>query len=363
MLHRLDKYLLSQFFTVLSMSLLGFLAVFLVVDLIENLDRFVDNGVPVTVTIVYYIYTIPWFISVALPMSMLISTVFSIGMMVKRNEWTAMKSTGISLYRLSAPLLLVGMMISTLSFLLDNQLVSYGNKKRYTIDRDYLKKKSRHKIKSSLKNIFLQKDISIHIGIEKYNVKKMSGDVLTWVDLGADLIKQRIDAKRIKFDQKSQFWRLSNYSIRKFEGGVETNVQFSERDTLIDLSFTPEDINKQARSPDELDYYELTSRIVDLKENGVKTVKWEVTRYLKISFSLTNFIVVLCGIPLVVFREKNSLSFGIGMSVFVIFGYYAFIKFGQSMGFKGQLSPILSAWIGNIIFLIGGITLLIKARK
>ena len=363
MLYRLDKYLLSQFFTVLSMSLLGFLAVFLVVDLIENLDRFVDNGVPVTVTIVYYIYTIPWFISVALPMSMLISTVFSIGMMVKRNEWTAMKSTGISLYRLSAPLLLVGMMISTLSFLLDNQLVSYGNKKRYTIDRDYLKKKSRHKIKSSLKNIFLQKDISIHIGIEKYNVKKMSGDVLTWVDLGADLIKQRIDAKRIKFDQKSQFWRLSNYSIRKFEGGVETNVQFSERDTLIDLSFTPEDINKQARSPDELDYYELTSRIVDLKENGVKTVKWEVTRYLKISFSLTNFIVVLCGIPLVVFREKNSLSFGIGMSVFVIFGYYAFIKFGQSMGFKGQLSPILSAWIGNIIFLIGGITLLIKARK
>ena len=100
-----------------------------------------------------------------------------------------------------------------------------------------------------------------------------------------------------------------------------------------------------------------------LKENGVKTLKWEVTRYLKVSFSLTNFIVVLCGIPLVVFREKNSLSFGIGMSVFVIFGYYAFIKFGQSMGFKGQLSPILSAWIGNIIFLIGGLTLLIKARK
>ena len=53
MLHKLDKYLLSQFFTVLSMSLLGFLAVFLVVDLIENLDRFVDNGVPVMVTITY----------------------------------------------------------------------------------------------------------------------------------------------------------------------------------------------------------------------------------------------------------------------------------------------------------------------
>ena len=121
----------------------------------------------------------------------------------------------------------------------------------------------------------------------------MSGDVLTWVDLGTDLIRQRIDAKKIKYDKESQFWKLSDYSIRKFESGIETDVHFSEKDTLIDLRFTPEDINNQARSPDELDYYELTSRIVDLKENGVKTVKWEVTRYLKVSFSLTNFIVVL----------------------------------------------------------------------
>ena len=363
MLNKLDKYLLTQFFAVLTMSLIGFLVIFIVVDLIENLDRFVDNRVPTMVTLTYYFYTIPWFISIALPMSMLLSTVFSIGMMVKRNEWTAMKSTGISLYRLSAPLLIVGILISFLSFLLDNQLVSYGNKKRYTIDRDYLKKKSRHKIKNSLKNIFLQKDMSVHIGIEKYNIKKMSGNVLTWVDLETDVIKKRIDAKKIKFEPLSNFWKISNYSIRKFENGLETSVYFSEKDTLINLNFTPEDINKQARSPDELDYYELTSRIIDLKENGVKTVKWEVTRYLKVSFSLTNFIVVLCGIPLVVFREKNSLSFGIGMSVFVIFGYYAFIKFGQSLGFKDQLSPIFSAWIGNIIFFLGGIALLIKARK
>ena len=363
MLQKLDKYLFSQFFSILGLSLMGFLAIFLVVDLIENLDRFIDNDVPTKIIINYYIYTIPWFISIALPMSMLISTVFGVGMIVKRNEWTAMKSSGISLYRLATPLLIAGMCVSILSFVLDNKLVSWGNKQRYTIDRDYVKKKSRHKVKSTLKNIFLQKDMTIHIGMEKYNVKTMTGNILTWVDLGSDIIKQRIDAKKIKFDKKTEFWILSNYSIRGFENGIESNVNFSENDTLIDLGFTPEDINKQARSPDELDYYELTSRIIDLKDNGVKTLKWEVTRYLKVSFALTNFIVVLCGIPLVVFREKNSLSFGIGMSVFVIFGYYAFIKFGQSMGFKGQLEPLLSAWLGNIIFLIGGIILLLKARK
>jgi|TARA_B110000263_G_scaffold47994_1_gene39897 lipopolysaccharide export system permease protein len=363
MLYRLDRYLLKQFFSILGLCILGFVSIFLVVDLIENLDRFVDNGVPGRIILNYYLYSIPWFISIALPMSMLISTVFGVGMLVKRNEWTAMKSSGISLYRLSAPLLFTGLLISSLSFILDNQLVSWGNEKRYTIDRDYVKKKSRHKIKKTLKNIFIQKNKTIHIGMEKYNIKDMSGNVLTWVDLGPDIIKQRIDAKKITYLNDSRKWKISNYSIRNFKDGVETNVFFSEKDTIINLSFTPEDINKQARSPDELDYYELTSRISELKNNGVKTVRWEVTRYLKVSFALTNFIVVLCGIPLVVFREKNSLSFGIGMSVFVIFGYYAFIKFGQSMGFKGQLTPIVSAWLGNIVFFIGGAILLIRARK
>ena len=84
---------------------------------------------------------------------------------------------------------------------------------------------------------------------------------------------------------------------------------FGTSDTLLSLGFTPDEIQQQARKPDELDYYSLTERITQLKENGVDTLRWEVTRYLKISFAFTNLIVVLFGIPLVVLKEKNSLSF------------------------------------------------------
>ena len=363
MLRKLDQYLIKQFAIILGLSIIGFLSVFVIVDLIENLDRFVDNKVPYYIVFKYYLYTLPWFIGIALPMSTLISTVFSIGVIVKKNEWTAMKSSGISLYRLAIPFLLLGLLISILSFVLDNKLVSWGNKKRFEIDSSYIKKRSRHKLKNNLKDIFLQKNTSTHISLERYDIKKEKGDVLTWVDLGEVSLKRRIDAKKIIWDKENNLWKLKSYSIRNFINGIENSVFFSKKDTLINLDFNPNDINKQARSPEELDYYELTTRIIDLKENGVKTTKWEVTRYLKVSFALSNLIVVLFGIPLVVFKEKDGLSFGIGMSVFVIFSYYAFIKFGQSMGFKGQLSPILSAWIGNIIFSTGGIILLIRAKK
>jgi lipopolysaccharide export LptBFGC system permease protein LptF len=65
----------------------------------------------------------------------------------------------------------------------------------------------------------------------------------------------------------------------------------------------------------------------------------------------------------VVIKQQGGLSFGAGMSVFVIFAYYAFIKFGQSMGVKEIVDPITSAWIGNVVFSIGGIILLLISRK
>ena len=112
-----------------------------------------------------------------------------------------------------------------------------------------------------------------------------------------------------------------------------------------------------------MNFADLTARIDQLKKNGVDTTKWEVDRLFKISFAFTNLIVVLFGLPLVVMKSKGGLSFGVGMGIFVIFIYYAFIKFGMSMGYKGIMPPLAAAWMGNVIFSIGGLLLLVFARK
>ena len=363
MLNKLDQYLIRQFWIILGISILGFLSIFIIVDLIENLDRFMDNKVPSPIVLKYYIFTLPYFISIGLPMAVLLSTVFSLGSMVKRNEWTVMKASGISLYRVAIPLIVCGVLLSGLSFILDNKLVAYGNEKRFEIDRDYVKRKSRHKLKNILKDIFLQKNSSTHISLSKYFIEKKIGYDLTMVDLDSLTINKRIDAKKIMWNADSLKWILHDFSVRYFnQEGLETSVIIGEIDSLFTLGFIPSEIQQQARKPDELDYYRLTDRINQLKQNGVDTIKWEVTRFMKISFAFTNFIVILCGIPLVLIKENNSLSFGAGASVFVIFGYYAFIKFGQSLGIKGVISPLFSAWIGNIIFFTIGLILFWRAK-
>ena len=360
---KLDQYLLLKFWSILGLSIIGFISIFIIVDLIENIDRFIDNDVPFNIILKYYFYTIPWFINIGLPMSVLISTIFSLGTIIKENEWTAMKAAGISLYRISSPIIFSGFVISGCSFILDNKLVSFGNEKRFEIDKEYVKRKSRHKVKDNLKNIFLQKNNSTHVTIEKFSVKSLKGSSLTLIDLKDNKIRKRIDSKDILWKPDSNKWLLSNYSIRNFSlEGIENKIVLSKNDTLIHLGFSIEEIKQQAKKPDELDYYQLSFLIKKLKSNGIDTLRWEVSRYLKISFSFTNLIVMLFGIPLTFIKEKNSLSFGIGMSILIIFCYYALIKFGQSLGYNGLISPMLSSWVGNIVFIFSGLILFFKAK-
>ncbi|MCK4903804.1 MAG: LptF/LptG family permease [Candidatus Marinimicrobia bacterium] len=364
---KLDKYLLRQFITILTMAILGFISVFVIVDLIENIDKFIDNSVQLRIIFLFYFYTLPWFFSIGLPMATLIATVFSIGLMAKRNEWTAMKSSGISLYRIAIPLLLVGIVLSIISYELDNNLVTRGNEKVTEIEQEHMRRKSRRntfRASKILHDVLLQKHETTHISLAKYSISGMEADNATILSLKNGFLTKRIDARKMFWNDSLLLWNMNNYSIRDFDkNGEEIEVIIANNDTLINANFTPEDITQQFKPPDEMNFSELTERIALLKENGVKTIRWEVARYNKVSFALTSLIVILFGLPLAVSKQKGGLAFAAGMSVFVIFAYYAFIKFGQSLGYKEVLDPFISAWIGNVIFAIGGLILLLSVRK
>ncbi len=361
---KLDLYLIRQFLLILTMTLLGFVCIILVVDLIENLDRFIDSHVPFPMVLTYYGFSLPWFLNIGLPMSMLISTVFSIGLMAKRNELTAMKSSGISLYRISFPLVIMGVIVSYLSFELDNTLVTTGNEKRYEIEQQYMQRRARKRIPNLLRNVFLQKQETTHISISSYLTRQKTGRIVTVLTLDEGIIQRRLDAKAIHWVDSLSIWNVSNFSIRHFKvDGEVANVILATGDSLLTLGFTPEDITQRTKLPDEMNYQELIQRIEQLKENGIDTTKWEVDRHFKIAFAFTNLIIVMFGLPLVVLKDKGGLSFGAGMGIFVIFIYYAFLKFGLSLGYKGVLDPFAAAWMGNVVFFTGGVILLISARK
>lgn len=360
----IDSYIVRQFFLILVISLAAFLALFVVVDIVENLDKFIDAKVPVGIIGKYYSYSSPWFLKIGLPMAVLISTVFTVGLLSRRNELTAMKASGVSLYRIAAPLIVSAIFISIASFFFEDQVVTRGIQKRHRLEKEYVIGAHKNPYRVRKRNIFLQKSDRFHIAIDRYIERhnRAMGVAMQFLDSGT--LTKRIDANWMTWNQDSAAWSVHTYAIREFHpDGFEAKVHFSRGDTLLAIDFSPQDIMREAISPEEKDYGQLKVFIRELEDNGVDTTRWEVNLHAKVSFAFTHLIVVLFSFPLVASKRKGGLAFGAGMSLFVILGYTAFIRFGQTLGYKGILDPVLSAWLGNLVFSAGGILLLTSARK
>ena len=362
---KIDYYILREFSIIFLFVSIFFVLVSFIVDIFENLNRFIDNEVTNDILIDYYIASLPEMISVTIPVTCLVASVFTYGMMVQRKEWLVFKSSGLSLYRLALPILFVGLFMSIGSFYFENNIVIKNNKIKNEIKDNHLKKnRNKAKDKSIYENVYLQKNQNYLIAVEEYNDINQTIVNLNFIELSDGKMIRRIDSKKSTWKPLEEKWKIRDYSIREFDNsGSEKMIATSKQDSLLNLNFTPEDINQTGNSSEEISYNQLKNQIITLKNNGVNTVKWEVDLHYKIAYSFISLIIIFCGIPLSVFRSNTTLAFGGGLSLATIFAYIVLLKFGQALGYAGSLSPFLAAWFSNIIFIIIGTWLMLNARK
>ena len=101
----LEKYLIKQFLATQLFALIAFAAIFIIIDIIGFLDKFIDHSVSFSMLIQYYIFYLPYIIILTLPVATLLASLFSVGQLSRYNEITAMRASGLSIYRILSPLL------------------------------------------------------------------------------------------------------------------------------------------------------------------------------------------------------------------------------------------------------------------
>ena len=355
----LDHYILRKFIINLLISAGAFIIIFLVVDLIENIDKFIDGKAGITLVFMYYLYYIPYIINLTLPISMLLSCLFTLGNMSQHNEIVAQKSAGISLYRIFTPLFILAFFISIGAGLFSEFVVPWTNQNRLDIFRYDIQKHP--KLQGSRRNdIYLQDIANRKISIAFFNgtTNKATQVSLQYFN-GRQLVK-RIDAKTMNWVDNT--WVLHDVVERVFK---DTVVTVSKYDQLIetDLKFKPESLLELQKQPEEMSFLELETFIKEMTSIGAEVRKWIVELYLKISYPFANFIIILFGAPIAAHKRRSGTAVGIGLSLLICFIYFLFIRMGQVMGHQGTLSPWLGAWLGNIIFGTAGLYTLIAARK
>ena len=358
---QLDKYIFNNFLFNLLLILLGLLVIIILIDVIDHLNKFIDNKIPQNEIINYYYHSLPWFISIGIPISCLISTIFSLGLLQNSNEITALKSSGLSIFRISSILLFSGIIISIFSFYFDNFLVTNGLNIRNEIEKKYFYK-SNYKSFQSKTNIYRQISKKKFLTIHKFSHKKNEASQVSIQTKYNNQLYHRFDIHSMIWNDTSNSWSVDKFISREWKNNNKIYSKIISKDTSFTFNFSPIDLTRELMKPEEMNYNDLNKFVKKLKENGINEPRWEVNLHFKTAYASTSFLMILFGISLSMRRPHSNLSIGIGVSIFFIFLYYASLKFGQSLGISGHINPFLSVWIVTCIFLIIGSIMFYKTR-
>jgi lipopolysaccharide export system permease protein len=360
MMNLIDRYVLRQLVMTFVFTIVALCVIFIVVNLIESLDNFLDHNASVLVIIKYYLFFLPEILKMLLPVAMLIATLFSIGKLSNLNEITAMKAGGQSLYRLMVPLIMLGIVVSVGQLYFNGWVVPIATKKKFEIEQKYMHE---NKTGGPIYNLYFRDTPTRNLIMQFYDAEIKTGNEISIDDFTAEkqprLIK-RTEAKRLVWDSVKTTWKLLDVIERNYTVfGTKTityPVLYSK------LNITHNQILQLRRAPEEMNYSELWDYITILKRGGKDVRKQLIEYYGNYAFPFANLIVILFGVPFASVRKKGGIAIQIGAAMIISFTYLVFSKISQTLGYSSNLDPILTGWLANIIFLFLGIFTIARTK-
>ncbi len=357
----IDKYLIKQFLQTIVFGLLGFTIIFIVIDAMENLDDFIDQSVPALKIIHYYIVFSPEIIRLITPVAVLFAALFTAGKAANLSELTAIKASGVSLFRFMLPFIITTFCISMFSIYFSGYVVPMANKTKLNIEQEYLKKN----ISFSGSNIYFQDSKQRIVSISFFDNNSNRANRISIQDFNAKDLKQmqsRIDAVSMSYDTLKHVWIAYNGIKRDFFGKKQDAEYFSEYQ-IPNLNFLPSDLLQKQTRPSEMNLSEL-KKLIKTQENAGNDPTSTLIEYnSRIAFAMTSVIVVLFGLPISANKRKGGIASQVGLNILVTFLYLVFMKVSQAFGKNGSLNPIITAWIANFVFMIAAAINLWRARQ
>jgi len=345
----LDQYVLSTFLKLFTYILSSLLAISLIVHLFEKIDNLLENNASFTDALIALGMKLPYFSIVAIPFATLVATILTIGTFTKTSELVAMKSSGISYIRINAPLIFAGVLISMLTFVLNESIIPRCNRQvEAAWDRIKNREQSRF---VRFHRWYRGKDGDVYY-FQHNDAEKREITGFSQFTLDSDMnILSRLETRKMAWQNNHWVCLDGRWITLTPDGQVIRDERFDER--INQIPEKPEDFAKEYKDSEEMNIRELREYIDILGSIGFDTTEYEVDWHAKFSIPILALIMVLIGIG---FATQNPRSaggmVGIGMSIFIGAFYFIIFRLILEIGQAGRLPPVLSAWLCNAVFLI-----------
>lgn len=356
----LDRYILRKYLAVFSLVFFSLLIISVIVTFFERIDNVYEHNKSIVLLLDYIRFSLPEFMHYIFPVAALTTALLSLGLLTKFNEITAMKTCGLSLYRIILPVVFLAGVVSFFSFYFQENILPYSNKKAEEVWNKINDRPSRSYSYLDRRWVLgREKNRIYHYNYFDQNKSAFSQLSIYDFDSPSWTIKRRIYSERaILSDGRLS---LEDCWIRDFSNGSMVSFEKGERkdlDVQEDRSF----FLKEWKEPDQMSFGELSKYIRELDERNFDTVRFKVDLNYKISFPFVCLIMTLLGIPFAFSLGKKGTLVGIGISIAIAMVYWGIIGIFQGLGYVNYLSAFLSAWGPNLIFGLVGLYLLFTLR-
>ena len=351
----LDEYVLRDFAAYFGLVLSTFVLLTLVFTFFELLGDIIRNRVPLVTVGEYLLNFLPSVLYVMTPLSVLIAVLVTFGLMEKANEITAMKATGISLYRIIVPVLAVGLALAVGLFFFEREVLPGANKRQDALWSTMKGKPAQTYLRADRKWIFGQQSTIFYYEFFDPDRNQFGRLAIFQFDPETLSITRRIYATRVRWDDNLQGWIFSQGWERTFRGpAIEKYEKFDVR-TFPDIQEPPSYFKKEVKQSSEMNFEELSGYIDDLKQSGFDVVRLRVQLHKKLAYPLITFVMAVLAIPFALSAGRRGAIAGVAMAIGIAVVYWVASGFFESLGNVGALPPALAAWSPDLLFaLIGG---------
>ena len=355
---RLDKYIIGKFLGTFIFSIVLIMSIAVIFDLTEKLDNFFENQVSMREIILdYYLNFIPYYMNMFSPLFIFISVIFFTSKLAGDSEIIAILASGVSYHRFMWPYFVSALLLFVFSFWMTGYVIPPASEKMLTFQDKYIE----HFSRENARNVQMEVEPGTILYIESFQKRTNLGYRASLEHFDGKKLTMRITADRIHYDSAYN-WHFDKYVRRDFDGMRETLTRGTRLDTIIPV--LPKELFYTAENAQMMPNPELKQYIEIQRKRGSGNVQaFETEWWKRWASPIGAFIMTLLGVTMSSKKVRGGMGKNLGVGLTLSALYILFSTVSTTFSVNGVMSPFMSVWLPNFIFLAIGIVLYIRVSR
>ena len=353
----LDRYVVRNFLQVYVYCIAGFISIWLIFDISDNISTFLDENIGLPVAVHYYLTQLPEVLISLLPVALLLSLLFTLGRMSRANEIVSMLTAGVSVTRILLPLIVIGLITVAATMAMNYSMAPHAE-----LARKRLIDEARSRPESVVQGqIFRNRTDARTWFIQSFRPGKNTFNNVQVLQQDAhNNITTNYVAARATYRPETKIWELEDVKVVRYDrtGNILSGEVYPlmKVDNWNETPFRLDSANARAEYlgvPELREYLALNS---DFPSTLLAPFRTHLEYRLALPW--TCLVVVCIAAPLGIGYSRRGILSSVAAAVILVFAMNFLIHFFLALGEGDRISPWIAAWTPNLIFAVIGLYLL-----